>query len=72
MKSERQFTQHSLWDLAMCWKCDEIDKVIVHYRTMSARVTDQLTLEGLRQLVNKLQAEKSALHPKPEKEDRLD
>jgi hypothetical protein len=72
MKSARQFTQHSLWDLAMCWKCDEIDKAIVHYRTMSARVTDQLTLEGLQQLIDKLEAEKSALHPEPEKEDRLD
>jgi hypothetical protein len=47
----------------MCWKCEEIDKVILHYRTLHARVTDELTLEGLQQLIEKLEAEKKALHP---------
>jgi hypothetical protein len=47
----------------MCWKCEEIDKVILHYRTLGARVTDRLTLEGLHQLIEKLEAEKKALHP---------
>jgi hypothetical protein len=47
----------------MCWKCEEIDKVILHYQTLSARVTDTLTLEGLNQLVEKLEAEKKSLHP---------
>jgi hypothetical protein len=47
----------------MCWKCDEIDKVILHYRTLSARVTDTSTLEGLQKLIDKLEAEKKALHP---------
>lgn len=56
----------------MCWKCDEIDKVILHYRTLSARVTDTLTLEGLQQLIDKLEAEKIALHPELKKEDSLD
>jgi len=45
----------------MCWKCDEIDKVILHYRTLSARVIDALTLEGL--LIDKLEKEKKTLHP---------
>jgi hypothetical protein len=47
----------------MCWKCAEIDKVILRYRTLSARMTDRLTLEGLQQLIEKLEAEKKALHP---------
>jgi hypothetical protein len=47
----------------MCWKCEEIDKVILHYRTLGARVTDRLTLEGLEQLIEKLEAEKKRMHP---------
>ena len=47
----------------MCWKCEEIDKVILHYQTLSTRVTDRLTLEGLQQLIETLEAEKQALHP---------
>ena len=54
--------QHSR-ELVMCWKCEEIDKVTLRYQTLSARVTDRLTLEGLRQLIGKLEAEKKALHP---------
>ena len=46
----------------MCWKCEEIDKVILHYQTLSARVTDRLTLDGLQQLIETLEAEKKALH----------
>ena len=51
----------------MCWKCEEIDKVMLHYRTLSARVTDRLTFEGLQQLIDKLEAEKKFLHPEPKK-----
>jgi hypothetical protein len=47
----------------MCWKCEEIDKMIVRYRTLRTRVTDIWTLEGLQQLIEKLEAEKKALHP---------
>ena len=47
----------------MCWKCEEIDKVILHYRTLGTRVTDRQTLEGLQQLIDTLEAEKQALHP---------
>jgi hypothetical protein len=50
----------------MCWKCEEIDKVILHYRTLGSRVTDTLTLEGLQQLIETLEAEKQTLHPEPQ------
>jgi hypothetical protein len=56
----------------MCWKCVEIDKVILHYRTLSARMTDTMTLEGLQQLIDTLEAEKKALHPELQKEDSFD
>ena len=46
----------------MCWKCEEINKVILHYRTLGTRVTDRQTLEGLQQLIDALEAEKQALH----------
>jgi hypothetical protein len=51
----------------MCWKCEEIEKMILHYQTLSARLTDRLTLEGLQQLIETLEAEKKALHPEPRK-----
>jgi len=47
----------------MCWKCEEIDKVILHYRTLGTRVTDRQTLEGPQQLIDALEVEKQALHP---------
>jgi hypothetical protein len=53
-------TQAGNW---LCWKCEEIDKVILGYRRLSTRVTDSLTLEGLQQLIEKLEAEKKRMHP---------
>lgn len=47
----------------MCWKCEEIDKRILHYRTLGTRVTDKQTLDGIQQLIAALEAEKNALHP---------
>jgi hypothetical protein len=47
----------------VCWKCEEIDKAILGYRRLSTRVTDSLTLEGLQQLIEKLEAEKKRMHP---------
>ena len=49
----------------MCWKCEEIDKRILHYRVIAARVTDKQTLDGIQQLVDTLEAEKKDLHPAP-------
>jgi len=47
----------------MCWKCQEIDKRILHYRALGVRMTDEGLLNGLQQLIDKLEAEKRALHP---------
>jgi hypothetical protein len=52
----------------MCGKCEEIAKVILRYRTLSTRVTDRLTLEGLQQLIEKLEAEKKSTAPRSTRE----
>jgi len=46
----------------MCRKCQEIDRVIAHYRELSSRTTDQATLEGIALLIEKMEAKKRALH----------
>jgi hypothetical protein len=51
----------------MCRKCEEIDKVMLHYRTLRTRVSDIWTLEGLQQLIETLEAEKKAMHPEQPK-----
>ena len=52
----------------MCWKCEEIEKSILHYRTLGARVTDKQTLDGMQKLIDLLEAEKKDLHPEPRRE----
>ncbi len=51
----------------MCDKCQELDKKIEHYRSLVARVTDQLTNERVAKLIEEMQAQKAALHPEQEK-----
>jgi hypothetical protein len=47
----------------MCEKCVEIDSKIEHYQRMASRMTDQAMLDGIKQLIDRMQAEKAALHP---------
>jgi sulfur relay (sulfurtransferase) complex TusBCD TusD component (DsrE family) len=47
-------------ELKMCDKCVELDGKIEHYRSLSSRITDQPTLDGIKKLMN---AQKAALHP---------
>lgn len=47
----------------MCEKCAELDKTIEHYRMIMVRVPDPQTVEGINKLIEKMQAEKAALHP---------
>ncbi len=51
----------------MCDKCQELDKEIEHYRILMARINDQLMNEGIRKLIEEMQAQKAAHHPEPEK-----
>jgi beta-phosphoglucomutase-like phosphatase (HAD superfamily) len=47
----------------MCEQCVEIDKKIDHYRVMASRITDQPLLDGIKELIERMQAQKIALHP---------
>jgi hypothetical protein len=47
----------------MCEKCIELDIKIEHYRVMAAGLTDQPTLDGIKDLIDRMQAQKAALHP---------
>jgi FAD/FMN-containing dehydrogenase len=48
---------------AMCEKCVELDGKIEHYQRLFSRITDQLTLDGIKKLIEQMQAQKAALHP---------
>ena len=47
----------------MCAKCDEIDKAISRYRRIQQRILDQRTIDGVEELIVKLDGDKKALHP---------
>ena len=47
----------------MCEQCVEIDKKIEHYHFMASRITDQPVLDGIKELIERMQAQKTALHP---------
>jgi hypothetical protein len=49
--------------IGVCAKCEEIDRVIAHYRDLKARVTDEQTLDGIARLIEQLEADKMKLHP---------
>ena len=46
----------------MCEQCVEIDGKIEHYKNLFSLVTDQRTLDGIKKLIGRLEAEKQALH----------
>ena len=50
-------------DHAMCEKCVEIDGKIEHYRGIASRNTDEAMLRGIKVLIERAKAQKSALHP---------
>jgi hypothetical protein len=47
----------------MCEKCVELDGTIEHYRRMASGITDQATLDGIKELIERMKAQKAALHP---------
>jgi hypothetical protein len=46
----------------MCWRCQEFDAVIAHYRELSARAGEQLSRKGIDLLIAKLETNKKAAH----------
>ena len=51
----------------MCEKCIELDGMIEHYQRLASRITDQAMLDGIRELIERMNAEKAALHPKQQR-----
>jgi hypothetical protein len=47
----------------MCEKCIEIDGKIAHYNKLSSLIADQQTLDAIKLLIARMEAEKQALHP---------
>jgi hypothetical protein len=52
--------------MAMCEKCVELDGKIEHYQRMSSRITDQAILDGIKELIKRMKAQKAVLHPEQE------
>jgi hypothetical protein len=52
----------------MCDKCVELNGKIEHYQRLSATITDQPTLGGIKELIliERMKAQKAALHPEQE------
>jgi hypothetical protein len=51
---------------AMCERCIELDGKIEHYQRLAAGITDQRTLDGIKTLIEQMQAQKVGLHPEQE------
>ena len=49
-------------ELPMCETCNELDKKIEHYEKISSSLNDQLTVDRIKALIAKLEAQKKALH----------
>jgi hypothetical protein len=50
----------------MCDKCVKLDERIDRYRRISSSITDQLTIDRIKDLIAELQAQKATLHPERE------
>ena len=46
---------------AMCEKCVELDGKIEHYRVLASCITDQPILDGIKELIEQMQAQKGAI-----------
>ncbi len=44
----------------MCGKCVEFDKKIEHYERIAASITDQLTIDRIKMLIEELRARRPA------------
>jgi hypothetical protein len=51
----------------MCDKCVDLDGKIEHYQRLARMIIDQPVLDGIKQLIAQLNAEKIALHPEQAK-----
>jgi hypothetical protein len=54
---------HELGGVPMCDKCVELDGKIEHYQRMASLITDRTTLDGIKELIARMKAQKAELHP---------
>jgi hypothetical protein len=47
----------------MCDRCVELDGKIAHYERLCNSISDQLTIDRIKELVKQIKAQKAALHP---------
>jgi hypothetical protein len=47
----------------MCDKCKKVDERIEHYRRINSSITDQLTVDRIKELIVGLEAQKADFHP---------
>jgi hypothetical protein len=47
----------------MCEKCVELEGKIGHYQRMASKITDQAMLDGIKELIEQMRAQRAALHP---------
>jgi hypothetical protein len=47
----------------MCERCVELEGKIEHYRRLMSGITDQATLDGIKELIERMKTQKAALHP---------
>ena len=48
----------------MCDKCAELEKKIEHYERIRSSINDQLTVDRIKELVERMRTQKAALHPR--------
>jgi hypothetical protein len=60
---ERRFSRPKKGRNGMCDRSVELDSKIVHYRRLRFGITDQATLDGIQELIERMEAQKAALHP---------
>jgi hypothetical protein len=46
----------------MCDRCIEFDRKIAHYERLASAISDQLTVDRIKMLIENLQAQKESLH----------
>ncbi len=51
----------------MCERCDELDGKIDNYQRLSRMIDDKAVLDGIKQIIEQMNAEKAALHPEQAK-----
>jgi hypothetical protein len=47
----------------MCDRCVELDGKIEHYRRLMSGIADQATLDGIKELIERMKNQKATLHP---------